>query len=253
MTMESIVGKRVLVTGASLGIGRAIALAFAKQDARIGIHYNSHEKEALELRDYIHDKTPCEWVSLHRVNLLDHCQRADLVKEFLYDHQGIDILVNNAGAVFGAQNFSSIDYGSVDRTIELNLIAPFFIAQSAFTQMIEQKTGGRIINISSIAAKYGGSSNTMHYGAAKAGLEAFTIALAKLGARHGILVNAVRPGVTDTHFHDAIPGKDLEARAELIPLKRLCTPEDVAAMCLFLGSDEASYITGQIIGVTGGE
>ncbi len=134
----------------------------------------------------------------------------------------------------------------------LNAKAPFFLARRAFGAM-QRRGGGKIINISSIAARYGGSSRTMHYGAAKAALESLTVGLARAGAPYRILVNAVQAGFIRTPFHRAIKGKDLARRIRMIPLQRAGEPDDVARVALFLASSAGDFITGQIVTVSGGD
>ena len=164
------------------------------------------------------------------------------------------MLVNNAGGVYGARDVLTLDEESWDKTFALNTTASFFLARDAFLYM-KNHGGGRIINISSISAKYGGSPTTIHYGAAKAALDAVTKGLAKAGAPYNILVNSVRGGVIDTPFHKKIhrDKKSLEERIKLIPLKRMGEPIDVARVVLFLASDAGSYITGEIFTVAGGD
>ena len=118
---------------------------------------------------------------------------------------------------------------------------------------MSKKKNGRIINISSGGWKYGGGKDTIHYSVSKAALEALTMAFAKIGAPHNILVNAIRPGVTDTPFHKKIGRNDLSARRNLVPLKRLAKPSEISHMVLFLASSKSSFITNTIISVTGGE
>jgi NAD(P)-dependent dehydrogenase (short-subunit alcohol dehydrogenase family) len=141
---------------------------------------------------------------------------------------------------------------SWDRTFALNVKAPFFLAQQAFRQM-QRDGGGKIINISSIAAKYGGSPSTTHYGAAKAALEAVTIGMARFGASHRILVNAIRAGFIETAFHRKIGRTNPAERLRLIPLKRAGQPIDVARLALFLVSEAGDYITGEVFTVSGGD
>jgi len=177
-----------------------------------------------------------------------------LIHDFIEVFGSIDILVNNAGGIYGNKNFLEIDEDSWNQTFTLNVTAPFFLARDAFSFM-KLHGGGKIINISSISAKYGGSGTTMHYGAAKAALEAITRGLAKAGAPYNILVNTIRGGVIDTPFHEKIQRdrKNLEERINLIPLKRMGKPLDIARMALFLASEAGDYITGEIFTVAGGD
>jgi 3-oxoacyl-[acyl-carrier protein] reductase len=242
-------GKKVLVTGASSGIGACTAELFAGHGATVGVHYHSNIKGAESVAARIR-KTGGE-VFLLGGDLLDTSRCDTLIDEFIDLTRGIDILVNNAGT-FHLNNFLSIPLQSWNDAVSLHLTAPFLLARNAFVFM-KENGGGRIINISSIAAKYGGSDESIHYGAAKAGLDAVTKSLARAGAPYKILVNSIQPGVIATNAHRKIGRESLDDRVSKIPLKRAGTPFDVARLCIFLGSDCGSYITGQIFGVTGGE
>ena len=247
---QSLNKKRVLITGASGGIGAATAELFSRYGAIVGIHYNSNEEAAKKLQEIIERDNQSAF--LVKADLLDRDSCSNLVGEFVRLTGGVDILINNAGAFAGTTHFTDLDHDAWDRTINLNLTAPFLVARSAFGQMMKQG-GGKIINISSISAKYGGSETSIHYGAAKAGLEAVTKTLARAGAPHNILVNAVQPGVIDTPAHLKIGRNSLDERIKTIPLKRAGVPLDVARMCIFLGSAGGDYITGQIYSISGGD
>jgi len=245
-------GKKVLVTGASGGIGASVAKLLSSCGAVVGLHYYQNEREANKIFTAI--KKQRGKAELFKTNLLNPEERNGLIKSFIKTFGGIDILINNAGGVIGNQNFLELDENSWDATLSLNLKAPFFLSQKVFKIMKKQKWG-RIINISSVAAKFGGSPSSLHYAGAKAGLEAITIGLAREGVPYNILVNAVRPGVIGTPFHEKI-GRDsakMEKRIDLIPLKRIGTPNDIASMVLYLASSYADFITSQIFTVSGGE
>lgn len=243
-------GKRVLVTGASSGIGACTAELFGTYGATVGVHYRGNKKGALEVVDNITKKGGK--AALFPGDLLQPSVRAGLLKSFTDAFGGIDVLVNNAGGVYGAKSFLELDEESWDNTFALNAKAPFFLAKEAFAVMKEQG-GGKIINISSVSAKYGGSPQTMHYGAAKAALDAITVGLARAGAPYNILVNSVRGGVIDTPFHKKIGRGSLEDRIKLIPLKRAGQPIDIARTVLFLASEAGNYITGEVFTVAGGD
>ena len=140
----------------------------------------------------------------------------------------------------------------MSETFLLNVESPFFLAQAAFRHM-QEAGGGKIVNISSVGVKFGGSPRTLHYSAAKAALEGVTLGLAKAGAPHRVLVNAIRPGVIDSPFHQIKSKQEWEARVAQIPLKRPGTPLDIARMVLFLLSPAGDFITGQVFVVSGGE
>lgn len=243
--MGALSGKVVLITGASGGIGTAVARACHTQGAATALHYNGSAAAAKKLA-----KSLGEEAALFQADLARPGSADKLVKAVLRRFGRLDVLVNNAGAVIGGDDFLVMTEKSWDATLALNLRAPFFLARAAFRAM--KARGGRVVNISSIAAKFGGSPRSAHYGAAKAGLEAATVALARFGAPHGILVNAVRPGVIDTPLHGKFR-KNMPERIAKIPLGRMGRPEDVARAVVFLAGPGGDFISGQVLGVTGGE
>jgi len=247
---ERLNSARILVTGASSGIGACTAKLLGSYGACIGVHYHSNKEGAVAVAENICGQGGN--AETFQGDLLSHSVRATLVKSFVSTFGGIDVLVNNAGGVYGAKNFLELDEESWDYTLALNAKAPFFLAKSAFSIMKEQG-GGKIINISSISAKYGGSRQTLHYGAAKAALDSITVGLARAGAQYNILVNSVRGGLVDTPLHIKIGRDNLEDRIKLIPLKRAGQPIDIARMVLFLASEAGDYITGEIFTVAGGD
>ena len=247
---EDLKGKRILVTGASSGIGACIADLLGSYGAFVGVHYRSNEKGAIDIVNNI--KKQGGRAEAFQGDLLHASVRANLIKSFIDAFGSIDVLVNNAGGVYGFKHFLELDEESWDDTFALDAKVPFFLAKSAFSFMKEQG-GGKIINISSISAKYGGSPQTLHYGAAKAALDSLTIGLARAGAQYNILVNSVRGGFVDTPFHKKIGRSNLEDRIKLIPLKRAGQPIDIARMVLFLASSAGDYITGEVFTIAGGD
>jgi 3-oxoacyl-[acyl-carrier protein] reductase len=247
---EDLKGKRILVTGASSGIGACIADTLSSYGALVGVHYRGNKKDALNVVSKITRQGGK--AELFQGDLLLASARANLLKSFTDAFGGIDVLVNNAGGVYGAKHFLELDEASWDDTFALNAKAPFFLARDAFSLMKEQG-GGKIINISSISAKYGGSPQTLHYGAAKAALDSITIGLARAGAQYNILINSVRGGFIDTPFHKKMGRENLEHRIKLIPLKRAGQPIDIAGMVLFLAAETGDYITGEVFTVAGGD
>lgn len=246
-------GKRVLITGASGGIGSEIAKLFAEYGAKVGIHYNSNREAALKVKeDIVNTGGEAEII---KGDLLDHNVRLNLVDEFVKIYGGIDILINGAGAVHKQVHFSEIDEETWDKTFDLNLKSAFYLSGKAFEYMKKQKWG-RIINLTSINVKFGGSAKSMHYVTTKAGLDNITIGFAREGAQHNILVNGIRCGVIDTDMHKKIKGykaEDFVKRQEFIPLKKLGKPIDIARTALFLASECGDFITKEIITVAGGE
>lgn len=244
--MGALEGKVALVTGASGGIGSAIAKALAAGGCAVAVHYSSDAASAKAVAARI--KALGGRAELFKADLLETKAPKALVAACLREFGRLDILVNNAGAILGGEHFLDLPVSSWEKTFRLNAEAPFFLTREAFRVM---KNGGRVINISSVAAKFGGSARSLHYGASKAALEAMTRGFAREGASRGILVNAVRAGVIDTPLHGKFR-KNMAERVAKIPLKRMGRPEDVAAAVLHLAAD-GDFITGQVISVTGGE
>lgn len=246
---KDIKGKKVLITGGSGGIGSAMVELFAGFGAIVGIHYHRDKDKAERALATV--TAAGGRGAIFEADLLIEDERAELIGQFTAAYGGLDVLINNAGGPIGNDQWSQIDIDSWRKTFSLNTEAPFYLSAAAWPAL--KAGGGRIINISSIAAKYGGSDSTIHYAAAKAALETITVALAKRGAADGILVNSIRPGAIDTDFHKIFKRATFEARTELIPLGRLGRPEEVAQMALYLASKSADFITGQVFSVTGGE
>ena len=246
---ECIKDKKVLITGATGGIGSHLAVMFAEYGALVGVHHNRSIAKANQIVREI-EKKGGSGASFQSDLTADSPEK--MVQSFVQLFGGIDILVNNAGAVIGPKDILDLDVDSWDKTFQLNARAPFFLAQSAFEHMKGQG-GGKIINISSISVKYGGSSQTLHYGAAKSALETVTLGLSKVGARHNILVNTVRGGFIDTPMHQKLGRNNLEKRISMIPLKRAGSPKDMAGMILFLASEAGDFLTGETFTVAGGD
>lgn len=244
-------GKKVLITGGATGIGRSIAQIFSACGAHIGLHYYQSANEANQLQKKLKSNGH---LKLFAADLTDFRMVKPLLGRFLEEFKTIDVLINNAGGVLGADHFLELDEDAWDRTFALNVKSAFFLSQEAFKKMKRNKKG-KIINISSVAAKFGGSDKSMHYGAAKAALESLTIGLSRYGASHNILVNCIRGGFIDTAFHKKIgrSNVDIQKRIQMIPLKRAGQPEDIASMAAYLASSFGDFITGQIISVSGGD
>jgi 3-oxoacyl-[acyl-carrier protein] reductase len=243
--MFNLTGKVALVTGASRGIGRAIAARLAERGATVvaaarGEHARGcadaltaagHRAEAIAL-----DVTDAAAVE---------AAPGELVKR----HGRLDIVVCNAG-IARDQLLMRMKRGDWDEVMATNLTATYLLAQAALRPMLKQKSG-RIIAISSVVGQTGNAGQT-NYAASKAGLIGFSMALAREVASRNITVNVVAPGMIDTDMTRAVADKAQADWESLIPLKRLGTPADVAAAVCFLASDEASYITGHVLAVNGG-
>lgn len=248
--LDSIRNKRVLITGASGGIGSAMVRLFADHGASVGIHYHLNAAQAESLRDAVRKNGKV--AQCFQADLTRPSQIHQLMDAFMNTFKGIDVLINNAGAVVEPQPAERLSEHAWDLTFALNVKAPFFLAQAAFPHM-QRQGAGRIINVSSVAAKYGGSPVSIHYGAAKAALETLTVGLARWGAPAGIRVTAIRGGFIDTPFHQKMDGRDRQARIEKILLKRPGQPMDIARMALFLASEAGDFITGETVAVAGGD
>ncbi|MDO8603555.1 MAG: SDR family oxidoreductase [Candidatus Omnitrophota bacterium] len=239
--------RTVLITGATSDIGREIALRFAREGWDIVCHYFSSEEKANRLKQ-----------ALKKYNISCHLLKADFLSRaqlmnFIERIKKIDIdtLVNNAGTYTASRHFSKLTISDIENTFMVNVFAPMLIAINIFDRM-KEKYFGRIVSISSISAKYGGSCNSMHYASSKLALEGLTKNLAREGARYNILVNTIRPGVIKTSFHKKFP-KDMKKRIAMIPLKKMGVPEDIADMAYHLGGDKNNFITNEIITISGGE
>jgi len=235
-----------LVTGAGTGLGLATARTLLARDFRVAAHYRRS-------RDGV-DRLVAEFGSSRclplQADLLDPQAPSDLLDQTLRWGGRLDALVNNA-AVIERKERQALDASVLGETLQVNSVAPFLLASQALDVMA-RAGGGRIVSISSIGVKFGGSPQTAHYTMSKAALEAGTLALARAGAPQGVLVNVVRAGVMETGVMERL-GREPTAREALIPLGRLAAPEEVAAVVAFLVSRENTYVAGAVIPVAGGE
>jgi len=248
----SVKGSRVLVTGASSGIGRAIAELFLAAGAIVGVH---HRKSGVEAKELAHHFGSLGQAHLLDADLTEAKGRDGLVDRFATAAGGLNTLINNAGGVSDYADFTAMSEESWNATLSLNATAPFRLVQKAWPHLIVAK-GGAIINVSTVAVRYGGSANAIHYVAAKGALEAMGTAFAKAGAPHRIRVNTLRCGVIATGMHRKIDGytdAQYERRSGLVPMGRAGRPEEVARMALFLASEAGAFITGDTIAVAGGD
>lgn len=247
MHLKKLAGKVAVVTGASSGIGRSIAIELAKNGATVVINYKSNDQGAAETLSLIRKNKGHGKIFKGDIS---HYQTAkNLVKKTIHEYGHIDILVNNAG-VSKIGLFTDMTEQDWDDVMNTNLKGVFNCCHQAVKYMLSQKSGS-IINISSIWGNYGGSCEVL-YSASKGGINAFTKALAKELAPSGIRVNAIAPGVIDTDMNECFTAQDRQLILEDIPMQRFGQAEDVAKLATYLASDDANYITAQIITVDGG-
>ncbi len=243
----SLEGRVAVVTGGSRGIGRAISLELAARGAQVVVNYHSSAKGAEEVVAEI-EKNGGKAVAV-QADVADMKQSAELIKAAVDNFGGIDILVNNAGITRDnlIMMMSEEEFDQVQAT---NLKGTFNCAKAAVRLMM-RKRYGRVINITSVSGQIGNPGQT-NYSASKAGQIGFTKALAREVAGRNITVNAVAAGFVDTDIWEGVPEEAQQSFLEMIPLKRKGTPQDIAYSVAFLASDEASYITGQVLAVDGG-
>ncbi len=240
-------GKEALVTGASRGIGRAVAIQLAQSGADVAVNYSGSEAAAQETVDAI--------LALGRkaikikANVANAEEVAAMVEETHKTFGHIDILVNNAGITRDGLLMRMKDE-DFDAVIDINLKGVYLVTKAVSKIMMKQRAG-HIINMTSVVGLMGNAGQA-NYAASKAGVIGFTKSCAKELASRGITVNAIAPGFINTDMTDVLPEKVKEAMVTQIPLGRMAKAEEVAAVTTFLASDFASYITGQVINVDGG-
>ncbi|MFD1038020.1 3-oxoacyl-[acyl-carrier-protein] reductase [Virgibacillus byunsanensis] len=240
-------GKNALVTGASRGIGKAIALELAKQGANVAVNYAGSEAKA----EAVVEEIESIGVKAFKIqaDVANESNVKDMVKEVVTQFGSLDILVNNAG-VTRDNLLMRMKEEEFDQVINTNLKGVFVCTKSVTRQMMKQKSG-RIINVASIVG-VSGNPGQANYVAAKAGVIGLTKTTAKELAARNILVNAVAPGFISTDMTNALSDEQRESMLSMIPLKKLGKAEDVAKVVRFLASDDANYITGQTIHIDGG-
>ena len=245
--MSAFKDKVVLVTGGSRGIGRSIAVAFARQGATVVISYAGNEAAAQETLGLI--QAAGAKGEAVRFDVADSTACAGAVENVVKTHGRLDVLVNNAGvAVDGlVMRVKDDDW---DKQLDTNLKGAFSLIRAASRPMMKQRSGA-IINLTSVVGEMGNGGQAA-YSASKAGLIGLTKSVAKELASRNIRVNAVSPGFIGTDMTSHLEGDTREKMMAAIPLARLGSPEDVANAVLFLASDSAAYITGEVLKVNGG-
>lgn len=243
----NLIEKTVLITGGSRGIGRSVALSFAKEGINVIINYTSDKEGAAGVIKEIEGfgvKGSAVKADVSKAEEVDR-----MIGEIKKDFGSIDILINNAGITRDGL-FIGMKEKDWDRVMDVNLKGVFLCTKAVIRGMIKQKYG-RIINISSVVGVVG-NPGQVNYSASKAGIIGFTKSLAREVAGRNITVNAIAPGFIETDMTKILPEDIKKSMVETIPMKRYGRPEDVANLAVFLGSDRAGYITGQVVHVDGG-
>lgn len=240
-------GKTVLITGASRGIGKSIALAFAKAGAHVVINYASKP----ELAEAVADEARALGVEAFVIgcDVSDEEAVEAMIETIEKTFKPIDFLVNNAGVTRDGLLIRMKD-SDWDQVMDINLKGTYLCTKHVGKRMLKRKSGN-IVNVTSVVGLTGNAGQS-NYSASKAGVIGFTKSIAKEFASRGIRVNAVAPGFIETDMTGKLSEEVIESYSKAIPLGRMGSPDDVAAAVLFLSSEQASYMTGQIITVDGG-
>lgn len=248
--MHLLKNKKVLITGGTAGIGKEIALCFAKQGASVAIFGTSPERSQEVLGQLNQNKVlPEQNFRADVVNVSDKKAIEEAIGRILAEWGNIDVLVNNAGITRDGllMKMSEADW---DEVIDVNLKSVYNTCQTLIRPMIKAKMG-KIINISSVVGLTGNAGQA-NYAASKSGMIGFTKALAQEVATRGICVNCIAPGFIETRMTDVLTEAQKEELLKKIPMKRMGQPQDIAHAALFFASDQSGYITGQVLTVDGG-
>lgn len=243
--------KIVFITGSSTGIGKAAAIAFAEKGADVIVHCNVSIDDGKAVAKAIQEMGQKALLVQGDVAVKADVER--IVEEIKVQFGRIDVLVNNAGSLIQRARLEEMDEELWDRVMAVNLKSVYLVTR-AVLPLMKSNRWGRIINLTSIAARNGGSTGSFAYATSKGAVKTLTHAMAKDLAEYNILVNAVAPGIITTPFHDQFSPPELRKTwPSQIPLQREGTPDETAGAIMFLASPWADYITGQIIDVNGGQ
>jgi 3-oxoacyl-[acyl-carrier protein] reductase len=246
---KALQGKVALVTGASRGIGRAIAMALGKRGAKVILNYASREEAAREAAKAVEDAGG--QAAVVGFDVSNSPAVTEAIKQIGKDHGGLDILVNNAGVAINGllMRFSDDQWG---RSLATNLSGAFHCTRAAATLLLRAKDAGRIINITSVVGEQGNAGQAA-YAASKAGLIGLTMSTARELASRGVTCNAIAPGFIETDMTaEHLPEAQRAKLMEQIPLGRIGRADEIGDAAAFLAGPEAAYITGQVIRVNGG-
>lgn len=248
--MSNLSKQVILITGGSSGIGQATAKLLAEQGANIIAAFNSNHSGAEETKQIVENAGgECLLV---KADVSDKEQVEEMVQKSIDAFGHIDVLVNNAGAAIRRSSFLEIDEDLWQRTYDVNVKSVFLVSQAVLKHMVPRKSG-KVINISSVAARIGGPGESIHYASAKGAVNTLTIGLSKEFAPHGILINGIAPGFILTPFQDKYSSQErIDKIVPTIPIGRAGSSEDIAKVVAFLASDAANYILGEILTVSGG-
>jgi len=248
--IDDLAGKAILITGASTGIGAALARAFGAQRSRLALHFNSHEDDARALAAELERTGPAP--ALIRGDLSKRGEARRVVDEAARALGGLDVLINNAGGLGERRPITEVDDALFDFVYDLNVRAVLAATQAAIPYF-EKRGGGNIINVGSVAGIDGGGAGASIYSSAKAAVHNLTRHTARDLAKRNIRVNTVAPGAIATPFHARTPKERLDAMRNAAPLGRIGEAQDCVGAFLFLASNQLSgYITGNIVHVNGG-
>lgn len=249
--MYSFDGKIAWVTGSSTGIGRAAALGFAEKGADVIIHYNRSLEETKELSKEI-ERLGRQSLILQG-NVADKTQVERMVAQIEQRFGRLDILVNNAGSMVERARLEDLDEDLWDLIMNVNLKSVYLVTKAA-VPLLKKQDNGKVINLTSVAARNGGGLGALAYAASKGGVSTLTRGMAKDLVEYGIRVNGIAPGIITTPFHEQFTSPEMmEKMVGQIPLGRAGTPVETVGSILFLASDYADYLTGEIIEVNGGQ